>query len=183
MTDRTAVRRLLTRLLAARAVVDGIVAAYLFGSVARGTHRPGSDVDVAVLCRRAPAPTFDALPRGLEGDSERRLARPTQVIALNTAPVDLRVRVLRDGLLLLDRDPLAMYRIGRQHAVPLITGLNGNEGSLMTRGMDIAAAAAFEEYVRSVYPEVAGEMLAHYDASSPEAAKAAIDKVIRGGGN
>ena len=75
-------------------------------------------------------------------------------------------------------DPLAMYRAGRQHAVPLITGMNGNEGSLMTRGMDIPDAAAFETYVRSVYPELVDEMLAHYDASSPDAAKAAIDKVI-----
>jgi para-nitrobenzyl esterase len=82
-----------------------------------------------------------------------------------------------DGRVIPD-DPLAMYRAGRQHAVPLITGLNGNEGSLMTRGMDIPDAAAFETYVRSVYPELAEEMLAHYDASSSDAAKAAIDKVI-----
>jgi para-nitrobenzyl esterase len=82
-----------------------------------------------------------------------------------------------DGRVIPD-DPLAMYRAGRQHAVPLITGLNGNEGSLMTRGMDIPDAAAFETYVRSVYPELAEEMLAHYDASSPDAAKAAIDKLI-----
>ena len=82
-----------------------------------------------------------------------------------------------DGRVIPD-DPLAMYRAGRQHAVPLITGLNGNEGSLMTRGMDIPDAAAFETYVRSVYPELAEEMLAHYDASSPDAAQAAIDKVI-----
>ena len=82
-----------------------------------------------------------------------------------------------DGRVIPD-DPLAMYRAGRQHAVPLITGLNGNEGSLMTRGMDVPDAAAFETYVRSVYPELAEEMLAHYDASSPDAAKAAIDKVI-----
>ena len=82
-----------------------------------------------------------------------------------------------DGWVIPD-DPLAMYRAGRQHAVPLITGLNGNEGSLMTRNMDIPDAAAFESYVRSVYPELADEMLAHYDASSPETAQAAIDKVI-----
>ena len=82
-----------------------------------------------------------------------------------------------DGWVIPD-DPLAMYREGRQHHVPLITGLNGNEGSLMTRNMDISDAAAFETYVRSVYPDLADEMLAHYDASSPEAAQAAIDKVI-----
>ena len=82
-----------------------------------------------------------------------------------------------DGRVVPD-DPLAMYRAGRQHRVPLLTGLNGNEGSLMTRGMDVADAAAFEDHVRSVYPELADEMLAHYDASSPAAARAAIDKVI-----
>ena len=82
-----------------------------------------------------------------------------------------------DGWVIPD-DPLAMYRAGRQHQVPLITGLNGNEGSLMTRNMEVPDAAAFEEHVRSVYPELADEMLAHYDASSPDAAQAAIDKVI-----
>ena len=82
-----------------------------------------------------------------------------------------------DGWVIPD-DPLAMYRAGRQHVVPLITGLNGNEGSLMTRGMDIPDAAAFEAYVRSVYPELADDMLAHYDASSSAAAKAAVDKVV-----
>ena len=75
-------------------------------------------------------------------------------------------------------DPLAMYREGRQHAVPLVTGMNGNEGSMMTRGMNITDAEAFEAHVRTVYPDLADEMLAHYDASSPETAKAAIDKVI-----
>ena len=79
-----------------------------------------------------------------------------------------------DGWVIPD-DPLAMYRAGRQHAVPLITGLNGNEGSLMTRGMDIPDAAAFEAYVRSVYPALADDMLAHYDAASPAAA---VDKVV-----
>ena len=82
-----------------------------------------------------------------------------------------------DGWVIPD-DPLAMYRAGRQHAVPLITGLNGNEGSLMTRGMDIPDATAFEAYVRSVYPALADDMLAHYDAASPAAAQAAVDKVV-----
>ncbi len=82
-----------------------------------------------------------------------------------------------DGWVIAD-DPLAMYRAGRQHAVPLVTGLNGNEGSLMTRGMDVPDGEAFEAYVRSVYPALADDMLAHYDASSPAAAQAAVDKVV-----
>ncbi|MCY3846430.1 MAG: carboxylesterase family protein [Acidobacteria bacterium] len=82
-----------------------------------------------------------------------------------------------DGWVIPD-DPLAMYRTGRQHDVPLITGLNGNEGSLMTQGMDIADAEAFAAHVRDVYPDLAPELLAHYDTSSPEAATAAMDKLI-----
>ena len=75
-------------------------------------------------------------------------------------------------------DPLAMYAEGRQHDVPLITGMMGNEGSLFTRAMDIADAASFETYVRDVYPDHAEGMLTHYAVDSPESAKAGIDKVI-----
>ena len=82
-----------------------------------------------------------------------------------------------DGWVIPD-DPLVMYRTGRQHAVPLITGMNGNEGSMMTQGMQIDDVEAFEAHVRSVYPDRADEMLAHYGASSPDTARAAIDKVI-----
>ena len=75
-------------------------------------------------------------------------------------------------------DPLAMYEAGRQHDVPLVTGLMGNEGSLMTRNMEIDDAASFEAYVRAVYPGHADAMLAHYDVSSPETAKIGIDALI-----
>jgi predicted nucleotidyltransferase len=80
-----------------------VVAAYLFGSVARGTAHPGSDVDIAVLLTKEPS-TFDELPLGLEADLERALGLPVQVVVLNTAPPDLVHRVLRDGRLVLDRD-------------------------------------------------------------------------------
>ena len=75
-------------------------------------------------------------------------------------------------------DPLLMYENGRQHNVPLITGMNGNEGSLMTRQMDIGDVASFESHVWGVYPSVADAALAHYDATSPETARAAIDHLI-----
>jgi predicted nucleotidyltransferase len=88
----------------------GIVAAYLFGSVARGTAGARSDVDVAILYAAAPAATLEGLPLDLEGRIERRVGRPAQVIVLNTAPVGLVHRVLRDGVLLLDRDPSARIR-------------------------------------------------------------------------
>lgn len=83
-----------------------VVVAYLFGSQARGTSGPLSDLDVAVLLR---------------GDGhglERRLALMADVAAatkrgrvdvviLNEAPVALAYRVLRDGRLLFSRDERA----------------------------------------------------------------------------
>ena len=75
-------------------------------------------------------------------------------------------------------DPLAMYETGRQHDVPLMTGMNGNEGSLMTRGMEIDGVGDFESHVRNVYPVLADEVLAHYDVTSPDTAKAGADHLI-----
>jgi predicted nucleotidyltransferase len=81
-----------------------IVAAYLFGSHARGTARADSDVDVAILYDPAPPVSLEDFPFDIETALERRLGRPVQAIVLNRAPVDLVHRVLRDGRLLLDRD-------------------------------------------------------------------------------
>jgi predicted nucleotidyltransferase len=87
-----------------------IVAVYLFGSQARGTATPSSDVDVAVLHAAPPPVSLEGLPFDLEGQLERLLGRSVQVVVLNRASVDLIHRVLRDGRLLLDRD--ASRRIG-----------------------------------------------------------------------
>ena len=81
-----------------------VVAAYLFGSVARGTARSESDVDVGVLFRETPPSTLAGQPMRLEGDLEQLLGRRVQVVVLNTAPPDLIARVLRDGVLILDAD-------------------------------------------------------------------------------
>ena len=83
----------------------GIIAAYLFGSVARGTAHAGSDVDVAVLFAEAPPGTIEGLPLDLERRIQERVGRPAQVVVLNVAPAGLVHRVLRDGVLLLDRAP------------------------------------------------------------------------------
>jgi predicted nucleotidyltransferase len=81
--------------------------AYLFGSQARGTAREHSDVDVAVYVD----PTTD-LNRGFGLDAEiatdlmRALGRnDVDVVLLNRADPVLYHRVLRDGVLLLVRDP------------------------------------------------------------------------------
>ncbi len=88
----------------------GAVAVYLFGSVARNEARPASDVDVGVLFASEPRATLDSPPFALEGDLEAVLGGPVQVVALNRAPADLVHRVLRDGRLVLDRDPAARIR-------------------------------------------------------------------------
>jgi predicted nucleotidyltransferase len=82
----------------------GIVAAYVFGSVAAGTAGDGSDVDVAVLYAHMPPSRLDADPIRLEGDLERALGRTVQVVSLNSAPPDLAIRVLRGGELIFEAD-------------------------------------------------------------------------------
>jgi predicted nucleotidyltransferase len=89
---------------------DAIVAAYLFGSVARGTARATSDVDVAVLFSADPPGTLAGLHLDLEADLERAAGVPVQLVVLNRAPADLVHRVLRDGILILDRDPSRRIR-------------------------------------------------------------------------
>lgn len=75
----------------------GIVAAYLFGSFARGEQHAGSDVDLGVLFADPPAQTIDGAPAVLEGCLEQALRRPVQVISLNTAPADLVVAQRRNN--------------------------------------------------------------------------------------
>jgi uncharacterized protein len=90
--------------LAARAERCGLAAAYLFGSVARGDARAGSDLDVGVLYERDAPATLDRLGFDLAAELEDEIGMAVDLVVLDHAPVDLVVRVLRDGRLLLDRD-------------------------------------------------------------------------------
>jgi len=89
---------------------QGLVAAYLFGSVARGTAKASSDVDIAVLYAERPPSVLGSPPMKLEGALERELHCPVQVVCLNTAPPDLAIRVLRGGRLILEHDRAARIR-------------------------------------------------------------------------
>lgn len=82
-----------------------VVAAWLYGSVGRGAHGPASDVDVAILRGRSSQGTLEDLPLDLEAALESVLGRAVSVIVADDAPPDLVHRVLRDGRLLVDRDP------------------------------------------------------------------------------
>lgn len=83
---------------------QSIVCAYLFGSTARGTARPDSDVDIAVLLRKTPPATLEGLGVDLAGELERAVGKPVDLIVLNRASADLVHRVLRDGILVHESD-------------------------------------------------------------------------------
>ena len=75
--------------------------AYLFGSVASGTQRRGSDVDVAILFDRLPAPAMlDTLSEQLEAMVGRRV----DLVVLNSAPPLLAREVIKRGQVLVCRD-------------------------------------------------------------------------------
>ncbi len=82
-----------------------VVAAWLFGSQARGDARADSDVDVAVLLARS-LDSYDSLMLSLDlaAALERYLDHDVDVVVMNDAAPDLAHRVLRDGVLALDRD-------------------------------------------------------------------------------
>ena len=83
----------------------GVAAAYLYGSRARGTARPDSDADVAVLLRPGAA-RLSLLQRE---DLAARLApefdrADVDLTVLNEAPLELRAGVVREGVVLFRHD-------------------------------------------------------------------------------
>ncbi len=89
---------------------QGVVAVYLYGSVARGAARRDSDVDVGVLFAQAPSSTLVAQPYAMEDELSGLVGRAVQVVVLNAAPPDLVHRVLRDGILVAEHDRSARVR-------------------------------------------------------------------------
>ena len=99
-------QRRLARVLEPR---QEILEAYLFGSHGRGEAGAMSDIDVAVYVDDRSPPLS---PYGYEADLIADLMRALEtnaidVVMLNRAPPLLYHRVLRDGQLLLSRDPRA----------------------------------------------------------------------------
>jgi len=80
-----------------RSSVEGLVAVYLFGSVARGDDHPESDVDAALLASRPLDPV-------VRWELQERLAaavgRDVDLVDLRAASAVLRVRVLADAAVL-----------------------------------------------------------------------------------
>lgn len=91
---------------------DGVVAARLFGSQARGEAGPLSDIDIAVWLdpRLPPGARFDLRMELIGAATAALRTNEVDVVPLNDAPPLLRHRAIRDGRLLLERD--ARQRIG-----------------------------------------------------------------------
>jgi len=83
-----------------------VVAAYLFGSVARGTAGPRSDVDIGVVLTSGQPQDLGAIGAitNMHDELEGLLRREVDLVVLNGASPDLLHRVLRDGILLFERD-------------------------------------------------------------------------------
>lgn len=81
-------------------------AAYVFGSIARGEARPGSDIDVALLLDRDLSLAEElrlraALAEALDSEA-------LDMVLLRSAPPVLRFEVKRDGIRFFARDDAAM---------------------------------------------------------------------------
>jgi predicted nucleotidyltransferase len=99
----------------ARAVLSErpeVAAAYLYGSAARGSDTPLSDLDLAILPVEGLGETARA---ALQRELLAKLgpmgrARPVDVRFFDELPLAVRGRVLHDGLLVIDRDPALRVR-------------------------------------------------------------------------
>jgi predicted nucleotidyltransferase len=89
---------------------EDLACVYLFGSQARGTAGPASDVDLGVLLVTDPPRTLEGLGIDLAADLEARIGRRVDLVVLNRAPADLVHRVLRNGVLVCERDRSARIR-------------------------------------------------------------------------
>ena len=99
MASMSALDRI-TRLLDEMPVVR---LAVVFGSAARGTENPGSDIDLGVSWvtgRDGPAPDLAVA-------LERAAGRRVDLVTLDDSPPLLRFEIARDGIVLVEREPHA----------------------------------------------------------------------------
>jgi uncharacterized protein len=87
-----------------------VVAVYLYGSWARADQRAGSDVDLALWRSEPSAARLDQQPFELAAELESELCMEVDLIELDHAPPDLIHEVLRDGVIVLDREPSLRVR-------------------------------------------------------------------------
>lgn len=84
-----------------------IAYALVFGSAARGTAHPHSDIDIAVGLTAGVALSPQDLG-ALIADLERATGRPVDLVLLDEAPAPLAYRIFRDGVAIVERDRPAL---------------------------------------------------------------------------
>jgi len=88
----------------------GLVALYLFGSVAEGNVKPLSDIDLAVLLN-GKIPKMDQLDKELSlraKISDILLTDEFDLVVLNSAPVHFAFKIIKDGKLLFCKDEMIL---------------------------------------------------------------------------
>ncbi|MBW1877963.1 MAG: nucleotidyltransferase domain-containing protein [Deltaproteobacteria bacterium] len=87
-----------------------MVAVYLFGSAAReSSERLARDLDLAMVFDTDCADPFREALR-IQAELELTLGFPVDVHDFDALPVDLRFRVLSEGRVLVERDPIRRVR-------------------------------------------------------------------------
>ena len=82
---------------------DSVVAIILFGSVARGRARPVSDIDLCLL-------TKTGTPESEQIDLISYGTAKIDISLFSGLPLPIRFRVIKEGIVLFCRDPLALHR-------------------------------------------------------------------------
>jgi predicted nucleotidyltransferase len=88
--------------------VEGLIAAWIFGSYGTRYQTPLSDLDLALLFRRDRAPDLDRQVQIYADIPEILHEEDVSITILNRAPVLFQFRVLETGRPLLCRDPIAL---------------------------------------------------------------------------
>jgi predicted nucleotidyltransferase len=97
----------------ARAVqrhVGGVVAAYVFGSTARGDAGAASDLDLGLVLAALPSAAEQLQLGGIADLIAAEIGVAVDLVVMNDAPVDLVHRILRDGELVIETDRGARIR-------------------------------------------------------------------------
>lgn len=83
---------------------EEVLFCYVFGSLATGTARKGSDVDVAVYLAPEYQKRFFDIRLDLTEQLTRALSREVDIVVLNTAAPFLKYAILKEGKLVFERD-------------------------------------------------------------------------------
>jgi len=83
---------------------DEVDAIYLFGSYAKGTTKPISDLDICVLTKRA-------IPKRVKEEILSNSSKKIDISLFWDLPPTIRFRVLKEGELLYKRDEMVLQRV------------------------------------------------------------------------